>query len=107
MPGYLLHEGATVLCSHAGQAVPTVTDPRVTVSGQAVVTQATLDTVAGCALPPPPAANGPCLTASWVTAATRVTAGGQPVLLTDSQADLRPTGTPLQVVLTQFRVKGA
>ncbi len=27
MPGYLLHMGATVLCSHAGQAEPTVTEP--------------------------------------------------------------------------------
>ncbi len=31
MPGFLLHEGATVMCLHAGQAEPTVPDPRVTV----------------------------------------------------------------------------
>ena len=37
--------------------------------------------VAGCALPPPPAGNGPCVTAQWVTGATRVLANGVPVLL--------------------------
>ena len=34
MPGFLVHVGATVLCSHGGQAQPTVPNPRVTVSGQ-------------------------------------------------------------------------
>ena len=31
MPGFLVHVGATVLCSHGGQAQPTVPNPRVTV----------------------------------------------------------------------------
>src|SRR5436305_12649990 len=104
MPGFLLHLGATVLCSHAGQAQPTSTNPRVAVSGQPVVTLPAPYVVAGCALPPPPAANGPCVTAQWITAATRVTATGQPVLLLDSQAICTPTGTPLLVVVTQPRV---
>ena len=30
MPGFLLHQGATVLCAHAGQATPTVPNPRFT-----------------------------------------------------------------------------
>jgi hypothetical protein len=106
MPGYLLHVGAQVLCSHAGQAQPTVPNPRVTVSGQPIVTMAAPYVVAGCAFPPPPAANGPCVTAQWVVGATRVTAGGQPVLLQDSQAICAPTGTPLMVVVTQIRAKG-
>ncbi len=107
MPGYLLHMGATVLCAHGGQAQPTATNPRVKVGGQPVVTQSAPYTVAGCALPPPPAGNGPCATAQWVTAALRVTAGGTPVLLQDSQAICAPTGTPLNVVVTQVRVKGS
>jgi hypothetical protein len=37
MPGFLLHVGATVLCSHAGQAQPTVPNPRVTVTGMPTV----------------------------------------------------------------------
>jgi hypothetical protein len=48
----------------------------------------------------------PCVTAQWVSAATRVRAGGQPVLLQDSQAVCNPNGTPLNIVVTQVRVKG-
>ncbi len=106
MPGFLLHQGATVLCSHGGQAQPTVPGLRVKVGGQPIVTQQAPYVVAGCALPPPPAANGPCVTAQWISGATRITADGAPVLLQDSQAICAPTGTPLMVVLTQIRVKG-
>jgi hypothetical protein len=106
MPGFLLHVGATVLCAHAGQAQPTVPNPRVTVSGQPTVTLSTPYVIAGCALPPPPAANGPCITAQFVSAATRVTSNGQPVLLLDSQAICTPTGTPLLVTVTLVRDSG-
>ena len=106
MPGTLLHLGATVMCAHGGQAQPTAPNPRVTVSGQPIVTMPAPYVVAGCALPPPPAANGPCVTAQWVTAATRITSNGQPVLLLDSQAICAPTGTPLLIVATQMRVTG-
>lgn len=106
MPGFLLHQGATVLCLHAGQAQPTTVFPRVKVGSQPVVTQPTIYTIAGCTLPPPPAANGPCVTAQFITAATRVRAGGIPVLLQDSQAICTPTGTGVNIVVTQVRVKG-
>lgn len=106
MPGYLLHVGATVLCSHAGPAQPAASNPRVKVSGQPIVTQTNTYTVTGCTLPPPPNGNGPCVSAQWVTAATRVRAGGMPVLLQDSQAICAPTGTPLNILVTQIRVKG-
>lgn len=103
MPGFLLHLGATVQCSHAGTAAPTAPNPRVTVSGQPVVTISCPYVVAGCAFPPPPAGNGPCVTAQFVTSATRVLAGGVPVLLLDSQAICAPTGTPLLIVSTQTK----
>jgi hypothetical protein len=106
MPGFLLHMGATVLCSHAGQAQPMTSNPQVKVSNQPVVTQSDMYTIAGCTLLPPPTANGPCVTAQWVSAATRIRAGGVPVLLQDSQAICAPTGTPLSIVMTQTRVKG-
>ena len=106
MPGFLLHLDATVLCSHGGQAIPTAVNPRVLVSGQPTVTIAAPYVVAGCALPPPPAANGPCITAQFVTAATRLTSNGQPLLLLDSQAICAPTGTPLLIVVTQTRATG-
>lgn len=103
MPGPILHLGATVTCSHAGQATPTVTVPRVTVSGQPVATLASPYVVAGCTLPPPPAANGPCVTGQFVVGAVRVFALGQPVLLLDSQSICAPTGTPLLPLAAQPR----
>jgi len=104
MPGFLLHVGATVMCAHGGQAQPTVPNPRVTVMGQPTVTIAGPYVVAGCAFPPPPSGNGPCVTANFVTAALRVTSNGQPLLLIDSQAICVPTGTPLIPAVTQTRV---
>jgi uncharacterized Zn-binding protein involved in type VI secretion len=105
MPGFLLHQGATVLCAHAGQAQPTVPNPRVKVGGQSVVTQAAPYTVAGCPFNVS-GAPSPCVTAQWVSAALRVRAGGLPVLLQDSQAICAPNGTPVTIVMTQVRVKG-
>ncbi len=105
MPGFLLHAGATVLCMHGGQAQPTAPNPRVRVGGQPVVTQAAPHAVAGC----PFNVSGspvPCVTAQWVTAATRVRAGGVPVLLQDSQAVCTPNGTGVTIVMTQTRVRG-
>lgn len=104
MPGTLLHLGATVMCLHAGQAQPLLTNPRVKVGGQPIVTQTSAYTIAGCTLAGTP--NPPCATAQWVTAATRVRAGSIPVLLQDSQAVCAPTGTGLNVIVTQLRVKG-
>lgn len=104
MPGFLLHAGAQVLCSHGGQATPTTPNPRVTVSGQPTVLMSAPYVVAGCTLPPPPAANGPCVTAQWLSGTTRVLSGGQPLLVQSSQAICAPTGTPLLITATQTRV---
>ncbi len=49
MPGPIVHVGAVVTCMHAGPAQPTAPFPRVTVSGQPIVTLATPYVVAGCA----------------------------------------------------------
>lgn len=100
---FILHENATVVCLHTGQARPTVTDQRVKVSGNKIVTQPPPYTVSGCTLPPQ--SGGPCATAAWTSAATRVKASSQPVLLSDSQATCAPTGTGVNIVLTQTRVK--
>ena len=103
MSGFLLHVGAQVLCSHAGQATPTAPNPRVTVSGQPTVLMTSPYVIAGCTLPPPPAANGPCVTAQWMTGTTRVISNGQPLLVQSSQAICAPTGTPVNIVSTQTR----
>ena len=105
MPGFLLHVGATVLCMHAGQAQPTVPLTRVLLGGQPAVGMTGPYAVAGCPFVPP--AAGPCVTAQWVVAATRVVSGGVPVVLSDSIATCVPTGTGLQPVAFQTRVKGA
>lgn len=104
MPGYLLHAGATILCMHGGQAQPLVVNPRVKVSGQPIVTQTSPYAIAGCPLSPP--VSPPCVSAQWVMGATRVKANGMPVILQDSQAICTPTGTGLNIVATQTRVKG-
>ena len=117
MGSNLLTVGSTVSCTHEGQAQPLTFNPRVqaaglglafvgtTHEGQAVVTQADFYTVAACTL----ASSGgapPCVKAQWVTAATRVRAGGQPVLLQSNQALCESNGTPLKVISTQTRVSG-
>ncbi len=104
MPGPLLHLNATILCPHGGQAMPTAPNPRVLVSGQAIVTQPTPYTVAGCALPPN--TGGPDVTAQWIRGAARVFSNSQPVLLADSQAICAPTGSPLLSTVFQLRVSG-
>jgi len=104
MPGFLLHQGATVLCMHAGQAQATVPNPRVKVSGQLTVQQPNPWIVGGC-----PFVAGvtpmPCVTAQWVTGATRVRSGGLPLLLQDSHAVCVPNGTGVNVLVTQIRVR--
>jgi uncharacterized Zn-binding protein involved in type VI secretion len=106
MPGFILHQGAMVQCAHGGMVEPTVPSPRVTVMGMPIITAGAPWTVAGCAFPPPPVANGPCVVAQWLppTAAMRVTSMGMPVLVQSSQAICTPTGTPTIVASTQTRV---
>jgi hypothetical protein len=104
MPGFMLHSGAAVQCIHLGTAQPTVVNPRVTVSAQPIVTLASPYAIAGCTFPAMSTGAPPCVTAQFTTAAARVTAMGQPVLLIDSQATCVPTGTPLLIVTTQIRV---
>jgi hypothetical protein len=102
MPSPIVHLGAVVTCMHAGPAQPTAPFPRVLVSGQPIVTLAAPYVVAGCALTGTP--NPPCVTAQWVVGATRVLAGGQPVITQTSQAVCVPTGQGLLVISTQPRV---
>jgi len=105
MAGYLIQQGATVLCLHGGQAQPTVPNPRVKVGGQPTLQQPNPFTVAGCPYAPG-GVTTPCVTAQWTSAATRLQSGGQPLLLQDSQAVCAPNGTGVNIVVTQVRVKG-
>jgi hypothetical protein len=102
VPGPVVHLGDTVLCSHGGQATPTAPFARVVVGGQPVTTLAAPYVVAGC--PFPPASGGPCVTAQWIVGATRVLAGGAPLVIQTGTAVCAPTGVPLMAVVVQPRV---
>ena len=105
MPGYLVHEQAVITCSHPpGKATPAPVNPRVRVMGRAIITQASQCTIAGCALST--TTTPPCATATWTSAATRVFANGQPVVLSDSKSNCLAPGTPLVILGTQTRVFG-
>jgi hypothetical protein len=104
MPGFLVHVGAQVMCSHGGTAQPTVPNPRVLVSGQPTVTITAPYVVAGCAMPPPPGGNGPCVSGQWLAGSTRVLSNGQPLVVQSSPSVCAPTGTPLLILMTQIRV---
>jgi len=103
MPGFLLHQGATVKCSHGGQATPTAPNPRVLVGGQPTVMLSAQWSVAGC---PGVTASSipPCATGQWTTGTLRVTSNGQPLVVQTGQAVCAPTGTPLLPVAMQTRV---
>ncbi len=102
MPGPIVHQSAVVLCSHGGTATAVAPFPRVTVSGMPVVVLTTPMVVAGCGLSG--SGSPPCVTGQWLAGATRVLAGGIPVVVTASASLAAPTGTPLAVVSTQTRV---
>ena len=102
MPAPILHLGATVLCTHTGQATPLAPFPRVTLSGQPLVTIASPYAVVGCALTGTP--TPPCVTGQWLMGATRVLAGGVPVATLAGSSVCIPTGTPMLALLAQTRV---
>ncbi|HEX3487188.1 MAG TPA: hypothetical protein VHT51_19185 [Micropepsaceae bacterium] len=102
MPAPILHLGATVLCSHAGQAVPMAPFPRVMLTGQPAVTLTSPYAIAGCALTGTP--NPPCITGQWIAGAARVLAGGAPVVTMAGQSVCAAPGTPMLPVVAQTRV---
>lgn len=102
MASLIVHYGTTVTCFHHGIAQPTVLSPRVSVSGQFVVTLVTPYAVAGCTLAS--TSTPPCVSAQWITGATRVFVGGNPVVVATSQAICAPTGQGLHISNTQTRV---
>jgi hypothetical protein len=102
---FLVQVGATVMCAHGGQVQATVPYPRVMLNGQPAVQMPNPWVVAGCAMPPPPAGNGPCVTAMFSSGTTRVTGGGVPLLTQSSQAQCVPTGTPATIAVTQVQAQ--
>ncbi len=105
MSGQLVEQGANVLCSHAGQASPTATAPRVRLGGQQAIALPTPWTVSGCPLPTN--AGGPCVSAMWSAGTVRVRTLGQPLVVSTGTASCLPTGVPLRVVVAQTRVRAS
>jgi hypothetical protein len=102
MPGFLIQQGATIMCAHGGQAMPIVPNSAVTLDGMPTSLLPDPWSVAGC--PGVPTAVPPCVTAQWTTGTTQVTSNGQPLLVASGEAICAPGGTPLIPVVTQTRV---
>jgi uncharacterized Zn-binding protein involved in type VI secretion len=97
----ILHLGAVVLCSHGGAATPLTPNPRVTVSGQPVVTVGSPYAIAGCSLTP---SGVFCATGQWVSGAARVTVMGMPVAVPTGTSLCASTGSPMVPMSMQPRV---
>jgi hypothetical protein len=102
MPGFLIQQGATVMCVHGGQAMPTVPSTSVLLDGMPGTLVPEPWIVAGC--PGIPPGVPPCVTAQWTVGTVRVTSFGQPLVIQSGIAVCAPTGTPLLPIVTQVRV---
>ena len=84
MPGYLLHIGAVVQCTHEAPSTATPPPPRVLVSGQPVAPVSSLWTVVGCPFQIPVGVGTvpqPCVRVQWIMPSERILIGGSPALL--------------------------
>jgi hypothetical protein len=113
MPGFLLHVGAIMTCTHGVPATVPPMQTRVLVSAQPVAPFSSIITVAGCPfmIPPVPTPQ-PCVTVKWLMPSTRVTVMGQPAAVTPGpgtgpalciSAQQIPNGPPI-VSTVQVRV---
>ena len=118
MPGFLLHVGAVMQCTHVGPCTIAPSQPRVVVSGQPVATMASVIAVAGCPfqIPTPGGPKPqPCVLVKWLMPSTRFLVGGQPAALVPAPGpgpgicqsiEQIPQGPP-NVVTVQPRVMGS
>jgi uncharacterized Zn-binding protein involved in type VI secretion len=98
----VLHRGATLVCQHAGPAVPTGAASRITIQGQPVLTIANDCVITGCGSNPQ--SGGRCVSGRFMAGATRVLAEGAPVALQNSPSICQPTNLPMTVTTVQSRV---
>jgi hypothetical protein len=102
MPGFLLHQGAAVMCAHGGQMAVIEPNPRVQVSNMPTSTIAAPWQVTGC--PGVPGAVPPCVMGQWVSGTTRVTSNGLPLVVQSGSGITAPGGVPHLPVNMQTRV---
>ena len=113
MPGFLVHVGASMMCSHGGTVSVVPGQPRVMLGGQPAATMADQYPVAACPFQVPVGAGTkpqPCVKVQWTVPATRVFVNRQPVILQTStgigQSAEQIPGGPPTVAVTQVRVRG-
>ena len=100
MPGPVLHTGATATCPHMAPLQIIAASPRVTVSGMNAAVLTDQGLVTGCPFPAPATPPQPCVTTKWIVGATRVKAGGVPLLINPCvavcmTAQQTPNGPPI------------
>jgi hypothetical protein len=115
MPGFILHVGATMQCTHMAPATIPPMQPRVQVSAQPAAPFASVISVAGCPFQIPIVVGTkpqPCVLVKWAMPSTRVMVNGQPLALVPSpgagpgicqSVEQIPQGPP-QVTVVQTRV---
>ena len=112
MPGFFMHAGATVQCTHAVPATPVPSQPRVLVNGMPVLLMTDPIVVAGCPFTLPGPTPQPCVLVKWLMPTTRVTVNGSPAMVVPApgagpalcmSADQIPQGPPI-VSVVQSRV---
>ena len=81
MPGPVLHAGTVATCPHGGALTIVPANPRVVVGGMPAAVISDQGLVAGCAFTVPGPKPQPCVTTRWIAGATRVLAGGMPLLI--------------------------
>jgi hypothetical protein len=91
----VMTQGAQILCAHGVPATAVPSQVRVMSSGQPLLVQTDIATVAGCPFQLPGPTPSPCVTVRWVSASVRVRAGGLPILVqTSSSLCLAATQAP-------------
>lgn len=115
MPGFILHVGAQMTCTHAAPGTVAPSQPRVLVNGQPAALFNTVISVAGCPFQIPVGAGTvpqPCVLIKWAMPSARVMCLGQPLAVLPSlgtgpaicqSVQQTPQGPP-QVTVVQPRV---
>ena len=120
MPGFLLHVGATVQCTHKAAGLIAPSQARVLVSGQPVANITAKTAVTGCPFQVPAGPTTkpqPCVTVTWTMPSTRFLVDKKPAALVPTpgpgaapgvcqSVEQIPQGPP-SVTTMQVRVTGS
>ncbi len=112
MPGFFVHAGATIQCTHAASAQVIPSQGRVLVNGMPVALATDQIVVAGCPFTIPGPKPQPCVLVKWLMPSARVLINGQPAMVSPpsgtgpglcQSAEQIPQGPPI-VITVQTRV---